>query len=85
MACPHVSGAAALILEESPSASSASIIGEMLAKADRYWITDLKNGDTNALLFVGAQGGSGGPVVPTPAPPAPPPSCGGWGRRRRNC
>lgn len=87
MACPHVSGAAALILENSPSFSSANIIDEMLAKADRNWIADLKSGDTNALLFVGAQGGSEGPIAPTQAPPAtqPPTSCGGWGRRRRNC
>jgi len=72
MACPHVSGGSALLLESSPDLGSADIISTLLDNAVSNAITDLKPGDVNKLLYVGA----GGPP-PTPAPvptPAPPPS-----------
>jgi len=75
MACPHVSGAAALVLEADPSKKPAAVLAEMLDNAVLNALAGLRTGDTNALLYVGA----GGPP-PTPAPvptPAPPPSvCG---------
>jgi len=72
MACPHVSGAAALLLDANPSMKPSAVVNELLNNAVRNAITGLRAGDTNALLFVG----EGGPP-PTPAPvptPAPPPS-----------
>jgi serine protease len=72
MACPHVSGGSALLLESSPELLSADIISTLLDNAISNAITDLKPGDVNKLLYVGA----GGPP-PTPAPvptPAPPPT-----------
>jgi len=67
MACPHVSGAAALILGVDPSKNSAKVLQEMMDKAAMGVISDLRTGDTNALLYVGE--GSAPTPVPTPAPP----------------
>jgi len=64
MACPHVAGAAALLLGRS-FAGMAAVKAEMLRTA-KSGITGLLTGDPNKLLFVG-QGGSG--PAPTPAPP----------------
>jgi len=67
MACPHVSGAAALVLGEDNSKNPQKVISDLLDEAARDAITDLRAGDTNALLYVGA---GGAPTqVPTPAPP----------------
>merc|ERR1719343_832511 len=67
MACPHVSGAAALILGADNSKSPQKVISDLLDEATRGAITGLRAGDTNALLYVGA---GGAPTqVPTPAPP----------------
>jgi len=71
MACPHVSGAAALILGVDPSKNSAKVLEDLLDKAARDVISDLKAGDTNALLYVGDG------EAPTPAPTPPPPP-GTW-------
>merc|ERR1719251_826328 len=68
MACPHVSGGAALVLEADPSKKSAAVIAELLETAVWDALSGLKTGDTNALLYV-AEGGGGGPPPPTPAPP----------------
>merc|ERR1719422_300442 len=70
MACPHVSGGAALVLEASPSKKSSAVLAELIDGAVLNAISDLKSGDTNALLYVG----SGGPSPPTTAPPSPGPS-----------
>lgn len=67
MACPHVSGAAALVLGQDPSKSPAQVIQDLLGKAAMGAISDLRTGDTNALLYVGE--GSAPTPVPTPAPP----------------
>merc|ERR1740129_230238 len=75
MACPHVAGGAAMVLEANPSMKASAVLAELLDNSVLNAITGLRTGDTNALLYVGA----GGPP-PTPAPvptPAPPPStCG---------
>merc|ERR1719512_232268 len=70
MACPHVSGAAALILGVDPSKSSAKVMQELMDNAAMNAISDLRSGDTNALLYVGAGGAPPGPA-PAPAPTGP--------------
>jgi len=60
MACPHVSGAAALVLGVDPSANSAKILQELYNGAVTNAISGLYTTDTNALLSVGALGGPGG-------------------------
>jgi len=57
MACPHVSGAAALLLDADPSKSSAKVLSELLSTALPDAISGLRSDDTNALLYVG-EGGS---------------------------
>jgi len=71
MACPHVSGAAALVLGVDPSKNSAKVLEDMLDNAARDVISGLRTGDTNALLYVGEGG-----APPTPPTPAPPPVTG---------
>jgi len=72
MACPHVSGAAALVLEADPNKKSSAVLQELLDTAVMNALTGLRSGDTNALLYV-AEGGP--PPTPEPVPtPAPPPS-----------
>jgi len=74
MACPHVSGAAALVLGRDDSKSPSAVLAELLADAWYGAISDLKTGDTNALLYL-VPGGA--PPTTTPVPtPAPPP--GTW-------
>jgi len=67
MACPHISGGAALVLEQNPTLLSPQVLEQMLATAYTDEISDLRAGDTNKELYVGA-GGAPQPV-PTPAPP----------------
>lgn len=50
MACPHVSGAAALVLDASQNDAPAKVLQKMLDEAFEGAITDLKSGDTNVLL-----------------------------------
>jgi len=68
MACPHVSGGAALVLDANPGFAASKVISELLSNAVVGAISDLKSGDTNAFLYVG-EGGA------PPAPPAPPATC----------
>jgi len=68
MACPHVSGGVALLMQESPGIAAGDVVDALLDNAEWDALSDLKAGDTNALLFVGAGGGGGRPP-PTPAPP----------------
>jgi len=62
MACPHVSGAAALLLESNPDWKSSQVLSSMLTSAVSGAISDLTSSDPDKLLFVGE--GS----APTPAP-----------------
>jgi len=75
MACPHVAGGAMLVLERNPSFSSDQVLAALLAKGSTDYISDLKTGDTNVMLYVGSDGPppNGGVLPPTPAPP---PQCG---------
>merc|ERR1719203_2055593 len=67
MACPHVSGAAALLLEASPDAKPAQVRQSLLDSAQDHALRGLKQSDVNKLVFVGA---GGAPILPpTPAPP----------------
>jgi len=66
MACPHVSGGAALILEANPSMKASAVIAELTENAMKDAISGLKSGDVNVFLYV-AEGGAP-PAPPTPAP-----------------
>jgi len=68
MACPHVAGAAAIILETEPTYKSPQVLEKMLKNAATNYITDLKVGDVNYLLWVDPQG------PPPPGSVAPPPA-----------
>lgn len=72
MACPHVSGGAALALELNPGLSPSEVLAELTAAAELGAISDTRPGDTNTLLWVGA--GPAPVPAPTPAPP-PVPTC----------
>jgi len=53
MACPHVSGAAALLLEGDPTMKPAAVVQVLLDKASTNYITNLSPNDVNQLLRVG--------------------------------
>merc|ERR1719346_676538 len=61
MACPHVSGGAALVLGRDGSKSPSAVLSDLMANAERNAISGLRSGDTNALLNVAGEG----------APPSP--------------
>merc|ERR1719469_988629 len=54
MACPHVAGAVALVLEQNRLFSTEQVIEQLLANAATNYITDLQAEDTNKLLYVAA-------------------------------
>jgi len=56
MACPHVSGAAALFLEANPFLLPWTIQSEILANAAEGFVSGLLSGDVNAQLYVGDEG-----------------------------
>jgi subtilisin family serine protease len=60
-AAPHVTGAAALLLEADPSLSPAQVAAALLSSATRGALTDVGTGSPNALLWVDP--------APLPAPP----------------
>jgi subtilisin family serine protease len=69
MACPHVSGGAALVLTENPGFTPSQVLAELTRRAELGVIRDLKATDDNVLLWVGSD------PAPVPAPtPAPPPT-----------
>jgi len=70
MACPHVSGGAALLLEANSGLRSSQIISQMLSTARRGVISGLTRSDHNELLWVGASGPSPSPSPPPSPPPA---------------
>lgn len=70
MACPHVSGAAALLFEQFNDATPEVIRAKLLEGAQKGRIPDLKAKDPDFFLQVS---GDGSAPVPTPAPPTPPP------------
>jgi len=52
MACPHVSGGAALVLDADPSKASAKVLAELLQTATQGALSGLRTGDINSLLNV---------------------------------
>lgn len=71
MACPHVAGGAALILEADPGKDQAAVLRDLLHQAVPDAISRLGADDTNRLLYVGS--GRPQPAAPAPSPtPVPP-------------
>jgi subtilisin family serine protease len=70
MACPHVAGAAAVLLEEHPSHTKNEILATMLNISRKKFISSLKPSDPDDFLWVGSEPAP--PSVPTPAPPPAP-------------
>ena len=66
MAAPHVAGAAALVLEASPSMSPASVASSVLGNATAGVVRD-PAGSANLLLFTGEPTPAEAPVAPVPA------------------
>jgi len=75
MACPHVAGGAALVLEMDPSLKASGVLAELTRNAEKDAISDLRPGDVNVLLSV--REFYTGPPTPAPPTPAPPPP-GTW-------
>merc|ERR1719211_806894 len=75
MACPHVAGGAALVLEMDPSLKASGVLAELIKNGEKDAISDLRPGDTNVLLSV--REFYTGPPTPAPPTPAPPPP-GTW-------
>jgi len=69
MACPHVAGGAALVLEASPSMKASAVLAELSENAVKGALSGLKSGDVNVLLYVGEGGAP--PAPPTDAPGCP--------------
>merc|ERR1712203_601701 len=74
MACPHVSGAAALVLEADPSKKASAVLQDSVDTSYRNVLSGLKASDINSLLCV-IEGGA--PPTPTPEP-TPAPAPGSW-------
>lgn len=72
MACPHVSGAAALLLAENPTLSVQDVTKKLKGMALKDAVTDPREGSPNLLLYVGSG-------TESPAPTATPKTT----RRRR--
>jgi len=75
MACPHVAGGAALVLEMNPTMKASAVLAELTRNGEKDAISDLKSGDVNVLLSV--REFYTGPPTPAPPTPAPPPP-GTW-------
>jgi len=75
MACPHVSGGAALILEMNPSLMASAVLAQLTNSGEKDALTGLKSNDVNVLLNV--REFYTGPPTPAPPTPAPPPP-GTW-------
>lgn len=75
MACPHVAGAAALLLQANPNLQSTQILSKLLSKSTSGAISSLRSGCPNKLLYVGDDRGGSAPSPPPPSP-SPTPSTG---------
>jgi len=80
MACPHVAGAAAILLANNSTLSPAEIKNMMLLKSISGAVSDPGTGSPNLLLYMGE--GNGGGYIPDPEDPQDPgngdPTCGGF-------
>ena len=82
MACPHVSGAAALVLERNPTMKPSAVLANLQYNSEKDAITGLRFGDVNNLLSVVEP--YTGPPTPAPPTPAPPPP-GTWELNGAGC
>jgi subtilisin family serine protease len=71
MATPHVTGAAALVLQGNPAASPASVANTLITNATAGKVTNPGTGSPNRLLY-----SPPGTVTPPPPPGPPPPPPG---------
>jgi len=70
MACPHVSGAAALVLQADPTMKASAVLQELQDTAATDYINGLYSKDINKLLNINADGPPApGGVGPGPEPP----------------
>merc|ERR1719221_569111 len=54
MACPHVAGAAAMMLQQNPGMKSPALLENLHSLAATGYISDLKDDDVNKLLYLAA-------------------------------
>ncbi|XP_054752694.1 extracellular serine proteinase-like [Lytechinus pictus] len=73
MACPHVAGAAAIMIGMDPNMSPSEVKDAMQLKSIADAVIDPRTGSPNLLLYVGE--GSGGGFIPEPYVPV---GCGGY-------
>lgn len=71
MACPHVAGGAALILENFPESNAEQVLERLQARSASNYITDLKVGDTNKMLYIASDAPPPPGNVPAPEPECP--------------
>merc|ERR1719437_351615 len=74
MACPHVAGGAALILEQFPDFLSEQVLEKLYTRAATNYVTDLKEGDVNEMLYIA----SDAPPPKGDVPPPPARQCPGY-------
>jgi hypothetical protein len=72
MATPHVTGAAALILADDPTATPAQVRDTLVGSARYGRIPNAGTGSPNRLLYTGTAAWD--PTPPAPPPPPPPPA-----------
>merc|ERR1719245_1942034 len=70
MACPHVSGVAALMMGEDPQITPSAVVSKLTSIGVRNNIQDIKSGSPNIMLQIGTSDGTG-PVKPTKPPVKP--------------
>ena len=74
MACPHVAGGAALVLQRNPGFNYGKVLEALQTDADADMISGLYPSDTNKMLFVGRPQEPTPAPVPTPVSPTPVPT-----------
>jgi len=78
MACPHVSGAVALLFQEDPARTATDVDQILKQRATPGVVSDAQVGSPNLLLYTGLDTAPPTPEplptpIPTPAPTPPPP------------
>jgi len=74
MACPHVAGGAAMVLEANPEFKAPRVLAELQNLAATNYVKDLKSGDVNKLLYLA----SDAPPPKGPVEETPPGECPWW-------
>jgi len=69
MACPHVAGAAAMILERKPDLKPSEVLQRLLDNAATGYVTGLTKFDKNTMLYVAADAPPPKGEVPPPGEP----------------